>query len=136
MHSKLFTSLRLKNYIFRSYECLDLLVSNGAEFKITDNLQRLPIHYAASQGHYQCVFTLVGIGSSVNDIDIEGCAPLHLAAAYDLDGKCVDYLLDHRADPAMKDNRGIYLMYIFFLGPVINLNDRKSNATSFVKYIF
>lgn len=92
--------------MLRSYECLDLLVSNGADFKIFDNIQRLPVHYAASQGHYQCIFTLVGIGSPVNAVDLEGCTPLHLAAAYDHEGKCIEYLLNHRADAKMKDNRG------------------------------
>ncbi|XP_028130015.2 serine/threonine-protein phosphatase 6 regulatory ankyrin repeat subunit A-like isoform X1 [Diabrotica virgifera virgifera] len=103
-----------------SYECLDLLVSNGADFKLTDNCLRLPIHYAASQGHYQCVFTLVGIGSPVNDIDIEGCTPLHLAAAYDHDSKCVDYLLDHKADRNMKDNRGFTPLHYAIAGGNIN----------------
>ncbi|XP_057659011.1 serine/threonine-protein phosphatase 6 regulatory ankyrin repeat subunit A-like isoform X2 [Diorhabda carinulata] len=103
-----------------SYECLDLLVSNGANFRLTDNLLRLPIHYAASQGHYQCVFTLVGIGSPVNDVDIEGCTPLHLAAAYDHDSKCVDYLLDHKADRNMKDNRGFTPLHYAIAGGNIN----------------
>ncbi|CAH1131964.1 unnamed protein product [Ceutorhynchus assimilis] len=89
-----------------SIECLDLLTSNGANFKLKDNFERLPLHYAAAQGHFQCVFTLVGIGSPINDRDIEGCTPLHLAAAHDHESKCVDYLLNHRADPKIKDVRG------------------------------
>ncbi|KAJ8926301.1 hypothetical protein NQ314_021341 [Rhamnusium bicolor] len=103
-----------------SYECLDLLVSNGADCKLIDNLQRLPIHYAASQGHYQCVFTLVGIGSPVNDQDVEGCTPLHLAAAYDHEGKCVEYLLSHKADPTMKDNRGFTPLHYAIAGGNVN----------------
>lgn len=83
-----------------------MLVSNGANFKIVDNNQRLPLHYAASQGHYQCIFTLVGIGSPVNAVDLEGCSPLHLAAAYDHEAKCIEYLLNHRADAKIRDNRG------------------------------
>lgn len=38
--------------------------------------------------------------------DIEGCTPLHLAAAYDVEAKCVEYLLNHRADPKIGDARG------------------------------
>ncbi|XP_050311619.1 serine/threonine-protein phosphatase 6 regulatory ankyrin repeat subunit A-like isoform X1 [Anthonomus grandis grandis] len=94
-----------------SIECLDLLTSNGADFKMKDNFQRLPLHYAAAQGHFQCVFTLVGIGSPINDRDIEGCSPLHLAAAYDHEAKCVEYLLNHRADPKLKDAKGFSPMH-------------------------
>lgn len=73
--------------LFRSVDCLDLLVSNGANFNLMDGIGRIPLHYAASQGHYPCVFTLVGLGSSVNMCDLEGCSALHLAAAYDLKGE-------------------------------------------------
>lgn len=64
-----------------SVGCLDLLLSNGANFRITDNDDRLALHHAASQGHYLCVFTLVGFGSDSNAQDIDGSSPLHLAAA-------------------------------------------------------
>lgn len=46
---------------------MDLLTSNAADFELKDNFERLPLHYAAAQGHFQCVFTLVGIGSPIND---------------------------------------------------------------------
>lgn len=95
---------------------MDLLVSKGGDFLVKDNLERLPLHYAASQGHYQCVFTLVGIGSPTNATDIEGCTPLHLAAGYDLDGKCVEYLLAHKADPNIKNNRGFTPLYYGIMG--------------------
>lgn len=41
--------------------------------------------------------------------DIDGCTPLHLAAAYDHQAKCVEYLLDHKADPKIRDARGTTL---------------------------
>ncbi|ENN75031.1 hypothetical protein YQE_08346, partial [Dendroctonus ponderosae] len=87
-------------------QCLDLLTSNAADFALKDDFGRLPLHYAAAQGHFQCVFTLVGIGSPINDRDIDGCTPLHLAASYDQQAKCVEYLLDHKADPKIRDAKG------------------------------
>lgn len=64
-----------------SVDCLDLLLSSGANFRLTDNDNRLALHHAASQGHYPCVFTLVGFGSDSNAQDVNGATPLHLAAA-------------------------------------------------------
>lgn len=72
---------------FSSVECLDLLVSNGANFQLADSIGRIPLHYSAAHGHFNCVFTLVGIGSNVNLPDKEGCTALHLAACYDIEGK-------------------------------------------------
>lgn len=81
-------------------------MSNGAKFCERDIIGRVPLHYAAAQGHYQCVFTLVGIGTPLSSEDNQGCTPLHLAAGYDLESKCVDYFLEHRADPSRKDKKG------------------------------
>lgn len=64
-----------------------MLVSNGADFQITDDIGRTPLHYASVFGHYNCVLTLVGVGSNVNLPDNEGCTPLHLAAGYDIEGR-------------------------------------------------
>lgn len=51
--------------------------------------RRTPLHYAAVNCMYQCVFALVGSGASVNERDIRGCGPLHYAAAVDSHGKYV-----------------------------------------------
>lgn len=50
---------------------------------------RTPLHYAAANCNYQCLFALVGSGASVNDLDERGCTPLHYTAASDTDGKSV-----------------------------------------------
>ena len=44
-------------------------------------LYRSALHYAAANGHQQVVVALVGAGSKVNIQDINGCSPLHYAAA-------------------------------------------------------
>lgn len=75
------------NSFFRSVECLDLLVSTGANFQIVDSFKRTPLHLAAAQGRFPCLFTLAGYGSSVNEQDCDGCTPLHLAAAFDKEGR-------------------------------------------------
>lgn len=95
-------------------------MSNGGNIHMTDNIARIPLHYAAAQGHYQCVFTLVGIGSRTNAIDLEGCTPLHLAAGYDLEGKCVEYLLQHKADQFVKDRRGFTAIHYAIAGGNMN----------------
>ncbi|KAJ9592428.1 hypothetical protein L9F63_015844, partial [Diploptera punctata] len=102
------TPLHLAGFfvIYCSVDCLDLLVSSGANFQLQDAQYRIPLHYAAAQGQYPCVYALVGIGSQVNKQDVDGCTPLHQAAAQDVDGKCVEYLLQHKADPRIRDNQG------------------------------
>lgn len=81
-------------------------MSNGAKFCEKDNIGRVALHYAAAQGHYQCVFTLVGIGTPLNVQDNQGCTPLHLSAGYDIESKCVEYFLEHKANPLSEDKNG------------------------------
>ncbi|XP_045072428.1 serine/threonine-protein phosphatase 6 regulatory ankyrin repeat subunit A-like [Coregonus clupeaformis] len=70
------------------------------------SLTASPLHYAAANCNYQCLFALVGSGASVNDLDKRGCTPLHYAAASDTDGKCLEYLLRNDANPGIRDNQG------------------------------
>lgn len=79
-----------------------VLYDNGEYWDIVLHLQsavsvdclcssRSPLHYAAANCNYQCLFALVGSGASVNDLDKRGCTPLHYAAASDTDGKYVSH---------------------------------------------
>lgn len=85
---------QLKNLIFLfviKYELSCVFVS------------RTPLHYAAANCNYQCLFALVGSGASVNDLDERGCTPLHYAAASDTDGKYVFYVNSVIKEGCIKD---------------------------------
>jgi ankyrin repeat protein len=92
---------------FRSVECLDFLIASGASINVVDEHGRLPLHYAASKAWYDCIFTLVSGGSDVNRQDVDGRTPLMLACAQDQDqdGKTVEYLIKHKADASIVDNK-------------------------------
>uniref|UniRef100_A0A8B9KYA1 Uncharacterized protein n=1 Tax=Astyanax mexicanus TaxID=7994 RepID=A0A8B9KYA1_ASTMX len=65
-------------------------MNGGADFNRKDSFGRTPLHYAAANCNYQCLFAMVGSGASVNDLDKRGCTPLHYAA-------CVDVLINQGA---------------------------------------
>jgi hypothetical protein len=52
---------------------------------------RSALHYAAANGHLQVVVVLISAGTKINVPDINGCTPLHYAAAsMSGDGRSVD----------------------------------------------
>ncbi|KAK7944761.1 hypothetical protein WMY93_000489 [Mugilogobius chulae] len=53
-------------------ECLNLLLNTG-QTSIEKTAWEDPLHYAAANCNYQCLFALVGSGASVNDLDERGC---------------------------------------------------------------
>uniref|UniRef100_A0A8B9RJM5 Ankyrin repeat domain 52 n=1 Tax=Astyanax mexicanus TaxID=7994 RepID=A0A8B9RJM5_ASTMX len=109
-------------------ECLNLLLSSGADLTKKDKLGRAPLHYAAANGTFQCTVALVSAGAAVNELDLKGCSPLHYAAASqtfrrygtivnvhkDLSVsqrsafvfRCLEYLLDNGAEPGLRNNKG------------------------------
>uniref|UniRef100_A0A6Q2XQ92 Ankyrin repeat domain 52 n=1 Tax=Esox lucius TaxID=8010 RepID=A0A6Q2XQ92_ESOLU len=87
-------------------ECLNLLLSSGADLSKKDKLGRAPLHYAAANGSYQCTVALVSAGAEVNELDQKGCSPLHYAAASQTFRRCLEYLLDNGADPALRNIKG------------------------------
>ncbi|XP_038020109.1 serine/threonine-protein phosphatase 6 regulatory ankyrin repeat subunit C-like [Motacilla alba alba] len=110
-------------------ECLNLLLSSGADLRRRDKFGRTPLHYAAANGSYQCTVTLVTAGATVNEADGKGCTALHYAAASDTYRRaeahsgaseeeplkesrlkeaffCLEFLLDNGADPSLRDKQG------------------------------
>jgi ankyrin repeat protein len=62
------------------------------------NVQRkTPLHFAADQGHHECLELLIRKGGDVNAKDEDDCIPLHFAAVF---GKvdCLEVLLANGAD--------------------------------------
>ena len=59
----------------------------------------------------QCVYTLASVGSSVTLQDLSGCTALHCAAAADLEGRCVEYLLKRKADLNALDKQGYAVLH-------------------------
>ena len=104
------------------------IVAKLLAYKADPNLVSLttgegPLHAAAAkafnEGAYQCVKLLLEAGADPNakaksgiytatyyrDIKVVGETPLHLAAAYG-STEMIKILLDYKADPAIKDDRG------------------------------
>uniref|UniRef100_A0A8C5C8E9 Ankyrin repeat domain 52 n=1 Tax=Gadus morhua TaxID=8049 RepID=A0A8C5C8E9_GADMO len=92
-------------------DCLNLLLHSGANQSIKDKLGRSPLHYAAANGSSQCTMGQVRGGAEVNEVDLMGCTPLHYAAASHTFSRCLEYLLDNGANPALKNGKGYSAMH-------------------------
>ena len=88
-------------------EILQYLITAGADVASLDMYGRTPLHYAAASMNLQCVVFLVNqMGNGINSKDKSGCTALHQAAAKDSDGRCLEYLLSHKANPWICDLQG------------------------------
>ncbi|XP_062523738.1 myotrophin-like [Corticium candelabrum] len=83
----------------------DLLIKHHSDLLKKDKWGRTAIHYAAICNHVTIIEKLFFLGVSVDINDNEGCTPLWLAAS---NGhvSCVDFLLNHRASPHHKSQKG------------------------------
>jgi hypothetical protein len=65
----------------RADVALLLLDAGAAPDAATDGVQRTPLHWASRNGHADAVRLLLRRGAAYSARDVDGCAPLHLAAA-------------------------------------------------------
>ncbi|ROJ48019.1 Serine/threonine-protein phosphatase 6 regulatory ankyrin repeat subunit C, partial [Anabarilius grahami] len=99
---------------------ISILLNNGAD------VGRYPLHYASVNGSYLCTVALVKAGADVNELDLNGCSPLHYAAAAQTSHRaeqncpdkqsssdsdeealwCLEFLLHSGADPTLRDSKG------------------------------
>ena len=71
---------------------------------------RLPIHYAAKNGHIECIKVLLEYGADIHSADIENETPITLAAFYG-HTECVRYLLEQGANVNDRAVDGTPLIY-------------------------
>ncbi len=63
-------------------ELIALLVSNGAELNVQQNIiEDTPLHFAADKGYYKSITFLVARGANIEARNIGGMTPLHVAAS-------------------------------------------------------
>ena len=86
-------------------EFVELLITNGADVNIADNLGKTPLHKAASLGKKDMAEILIANGAKLNTADESGKTPLHEAA---LRGHCrvLQFLLTNSAKVNITDNLG------------------------------
>ena len=88
-----------------SGDFVQALLQHGADASIGDEKGRLPLHFAASQGHTSVIKRLAHWGVDLNACDNDQRTSLHLSA---LEGRLevVDLLLSSGASPNKSDSQG------------------------------
>jgi ankyrin repeat protein len=106
-----FTPLCMACHLDNS-NCVEILVSAGADVNKSSGSGLTPLHYAAggsikdgeSERSSKCVEILIASGSELNKKDEIGeVTPLHIAAYANL-GIIMKVLLEHGADPSIRNN--------------------------------
>ncbi|WP_341807929.1 ankyrin repeat domain-containing protein [Wolbachia endosymbiont (group E) of Neria commutata] len=76
------------------------LLEHEADFNVTDNENRNPLHYAIIHGHKKIAKLLIN-QLTINSRDKNGFTPLHLAALRD-DTELIDFLIANMGQKLMK----------------------------------
>ncbi|XP_037087755.1 transient receptor potential channel pyrexia-like [Pollicipes pollicipes] len=119
----------------QSVELIELLLSWDADINARDNDLRTPLHCSIGK---QCrsldtIKVLVNNGALINEGDIAGYTPLHLAAINEF-SSCVELLMDHGGDVTLRNRGGVScLQLIKHRTPSVltNLPDRFSRSILF-----
>ena len=104
-----------------SLECLDLFLSYIDDLEIItqpDDHGRTPLHYALSSGRRECVRRLITGALShnnskfdLNHADNDGRTLLHHAAATDMNGGCIELLLERGVNVLAVDKHGFSALH-------------------------
>lgn len=87
-----------------SSESIERFMAASANIYRKDRNGRTALHMAAACAQLNAVLTLMQFGAQVNALDNNDCTPLHLASAAgaaDKDGRVLEALLMHHADPCL-----------------------------------
>lgn len=86
------------------------------------------MHWAINTDHIEAARYLISKGANLNARNIDGRTPLYVAvSAKKVNPEIVKLLLEHRANPNIKDNRGV---------SVTELAKRYGRKRALVKFIF
>ena len=78
-------------------ECVDLLISKGADVDEKNNRGETALMWASGKGHRECVDLLLSKGANVNEKDNDGTTAL-MVASVNGHRECVDLLLSKGAN--------------------------------------
>ena len=81
---------------------IDPLLDHGADVNGTAADRVTPLHFAVNANSVDAVLSLLRRGADLNARDSDGATPLHLTS----DTAVAQLLLDHGADPYLRDNHG------------------------------
>ncbi|XP_022796987.1 caskin-1-like isoform X2 [Stylophora pistillata] len=93
-------------------ECVQFLVTSGANIDARDNVGRTPVALAAYQGWHDGLYYLLAKGANCLIADNDGRLPLH-AATYFSNEKSLEVLLQHLSfqDVDVRDNEGMTALH-------------------------
>jgi tetratricopeptide (TPR) repeat protein len=97
-----------------------------------------PLHYAAWEGHVDCLQLLLDADADVQAANGSGQAPLHLAAWYGQD-EAVEWLLARKADVNALDSGKTFLRHLIpgtFCSPFLSHDESLDHAVSQVGELF
>lgn len=103
--------LTLSSYVFDcayfgARECFDVLATLCADFDISDQMGRTPLHEACQMNHHAIVEYLLKAGVNPNQTDWRGSTPLHYACAKGNTQIVVALLSYPGVDAGVQDNCG------------------------------
>lgn len=107
-----YPSLLCAAAMYRSYNCVDLLISCGADINYRDRKYRTPILYAIIGGSVQIVQILLENGAELNVTDAEGNGVIHYTVNYRKKPLLVWFYFAYCADISLKNKRKVTPLHI------------------------
>ena len=96
---------------FGNKNIVKMLLENGADVNLGNNIGATALHFASEHGHREVVELLLGNGANINLADKEGATALHTASEEGYE-KVVALLLERRAKVDLTDKDGTTALHV------------------------